>query len=628
MIGRFAEPGAYRELLRSADFIRTLLGGALALAAYLMETGSGAQSVAATLLALFSVAVNGLPIIRGAVTGVLHRRVNVDELVSLAIIACLARGEFLTAAVVSFIMVMGSLVEQATTDSARKAIRSLMSISPQTAIVLTDGVTVEKPIQDVKTGEILLVRPGDRNPVDAVIRRGRSAVDESSMTGEPIPVDKEPGDPVYAGTMNLSGVVEVEATRVGEDTTLGMVIRLVTEAEKHKPRAVKVIDRYAKWFTPLIIACAAFAWWLTGDPDRAVTVLIAGCPCALILAAPTAVVAAIGRAARSGILVKGGQYLEEAGRADVVLFDKTGTLTRGKPRVNGVFPAKGVEALNILTLAACVEQHSTHPLARAILKAAHYARVTIGQADEMCARIGLGVRGRVSGNWIEVGSACMAGGTANMPIELCEPLESIKEKGATPLLVYRNERPLGLISVADEIRPCARETVAALCSMNIDHVGILSGDHERSACMIAESVGLDRAWAQMMPEDKPRVVKEFQQRGKTVLFVGDGINDAPALATANVGIAMGDAGTNVALEASDIALMNDDISKIPFLIRLGRRMLTVIKRNIALGMLFNVLAVAAGGAGFLSPIMGALVHNIGSVVVVISSASMAFAREK
>jgi Cd2+/Zn2+-exporting ATPase len=627
MIGRFSKLGVYRELMRSSDFVRTLAAGALALASYVWDRHSGAATPIGMGLALLSITINGVPIIWGAVTGVLQRKVNVDELVSLAIIASLLQGEFLTAAVVSFVMVMGSLVEQATSDSARRAIQSLVGISPQTATVLDQGRAITRPIGEVRVGDLLLVKPGDRVPVDATVRKGASAVDESSMTGEAIPRDKAKGDPIYAGTLNMSGVLEIEATRVGEDTTLGKVIKLVAEAELHKPRAIRLIDRYARWFTPAILACAGIAWGLSGEVSRGIAVLIVGCPCALILAAPTAVVATLGRAARAGILVKGGQYLEEAGRGEVFLFDKTGTLTEGKPRVLEVVAVDGVAPEEVLKLAACAEQNSTHPLARAVLKAAHYARITIQQAEEMCTRIGFGVQARVQGSWVEVGSGCLTGGDIPVPIELSRSLEQIKERGATPLLVCRDHRFVGVIGVADRIRQSAKPAIERLCAMGVQHVGILSGDHQKSACLVADTLGLTDAWSELKPEDKLRVIKDFQALGKTVVFVGDGINDAPALAAANVGIAMGGAGTDVALETADIALMHDDISKVPFLVRLSRRMLRVITWNIAFGLFFNAMAVAASGLGLLTPIMGALVHNIGSVLVVVSSASLALTSE-
>ncbi len=628
MIGRFSHRGVYRELLQSREFHRTALAGGLALAGYSWDASGLSPWYVGSILALGSVALNGLPIVWGAVRGLMERRVNVDELVSIAIVASLVQGEFLTAAVVSFVMVLGSLIEQATSESARKAIQSLIDIAPDTATVLVGGRERAVPLDQVRVGDLLLVKPGERIPVDGHVARGITAVDESSMTGEPIPVEKTVGDSLGAGTLNQNGVIEMEATRVGDDTTLSKVIKLVADAEAHKPKGVRIIDRYARWFTPAILLCAGIAWAASGDVSRAITVLIVGCPCALILAAPTAIVATIGRAARAGILVKGGGYLEDVGRADVVLFDKTGTLTEGKPRVNSIVTVDGVTRDDALAKAASVEQHSTHPLARAVLKAAHYARVSVRQAEDMFTEIGLGVRARVGGRLVEVGSACLGGGGMQVPPGLMSHLESFKESGATPLVVYEEHKPLAVLSVADHVRGSAAGTISRLKSLGIDQVGILSGDHGKSVKRVADSVGITRTWSELKPQDKLDVIADLQKQDKTVIFVGDGINDAPALTVANVGIAMGAAGTHVALETADIALMKDDISRIPFLVRLSRRMTKTIRWNIAFGLFFNVAAVVASGSGHLTPIMGAVVHNVGSVLVVLSSASLVFASDK
>jgi len=626
MIGRFTHLGVYEELLQSRDFIKVGLGGLLALIGFLVEKFAPEQMIVSQGLILASVAINGLPVIVGAVKGLLEKRVNVDELLSLAIIACLFSGEFLTAAVVSGIMVLGALIEEATAESARKSIQALVKISPKKALVVTDGHEKSVLVEEVRIGDILLVKPGEQIPVDGVVVEGVSAIDESAITGEAIPLEKQAGDRIFAGTLNHNGVLKVQAEKVGSDTTLGKVIQLVSEAEAHKPKTTAFIDRFAKYFTPLIVGSAIAAWLFTGDFDRAVAVLIVGCPCALILAVPTATVAAIGRAARAGILVKGGQHFESVALADTLLFDKTGTLTEGNPRVDEIFPAEGIARDELLRQAASVECNSTHPLARAVIQAAHYARISIEAARDLFTEIGLGVRGNVDGGLVEVGSVYLMGGLA-APNSLQPGLNAVKQRGATPLMVYRDKQALGFLSVSDQIRHGADTTVARLKKLGIKDIGILSGDHEKSVSMVSKKVGIARWWSGLKPNDKLSIIQEMQRKNAKVIFVGDGINDAPALAIADTGIAMGAKGTEVALETADIALMGDDIGKLPFLITLGRKMLFIIKLNIAFGLIFNLISVLAGAGGFITPIMGALIHNIGSVLVVLSSASLGFLPE-
>lgn len=622
MIGRFAKLGVYQEVWQHRDFLKIGCGALLALAGYLLAGRGTEWELASQGLILAAVVINGLPVILGAIRGIIERRVNVDELLALAIIACLIGGEWLTAAVVSTIMVLGALIEEATAESARKSIQALIKVTPKKATVLEGDTTRIIAVEEVAVGDLLLVKPGEQIPVDGVIRQGLSAVDESAITGESLPREKAPGDRVYAGTLNHNGVLRMEAERIGENTTLGQVIRLVTEAEAHKPKSIAFIDRFAKYFTPLILACALAAWFFTGEFNRAVAVLIVGCPCALILAVPTATVAAIGRAARAGVLVKGGQHLEGVALADTVLFDKTGTLTEGNPRVEEIVAAEGVAGNDLLHHAAAVECNSTHPLARAVLQAAHYARLSVVAASDLFTEIGSGVRGSVAGRLIEVGSVDLHGGVGAVAETLKQPLEAARARGATPLLVYRDRQPMGFLSVSDRVRQGAEATIAALKNLGIGEIAILSGDHRQSVRLVGAKVGIDRLWHGLKPDDKLRTIRELQARGRRVVFVGDGINDAPALAVADVGIAMGARGTEVALETADIALMGDEIGKLPFLVGLGRRMLMIIKLNIAFGLVFNLVSVLAGASGLISPIVGAVVHNIGSVLVVLSSASL------
>ena len=623
MIGRFATPGVYRELFKLRDFYLALAAGLLAAAAFAIDFGKPHPGLAGNTLALISVTINGLPIVWGALRGLVKREVNVDELVSLAIVASLIQGEYLTAAVVSLVMTLGGLIEQATSESARKAIKSLIRISPQTATVLSEDAQQVVPIEQVIVGQVVLIKPGEQIPVDAVILSGISAVDESAMTGEPLPRQVRPDDNILAGTLNHNGVLTARTVKVGADTTLGKVISLVADAEQHRPEATRLIDRYARWFTPSILLCAGLAWALTGEVQRAVAVLIVGCPCALILAAPTATVAALGRAAKAGILVKGGQYLERVASVKAVLFDKTGTLTLGEPRVVEIACSEGIGEQELLACAAGAEQNCTHPLARAILKAAHYARVVVHGAENAFHEIGLGVRAMVDGSLIEVGSPSAGGHAAILPANLQRCLDGSMARGITPLVVYRDQAPVGVLNVSDQVRPVGRSTIESFKELGLTRLAILSGDHEQAARQVARAVGIEEVHAGLKPDGKVTVINQYQAQGLPVMFVGDGINDAPALAVSYVGVAMGAAGTDVALETADIALTHDDISKLPWLVKLSQRMLAIIKINLAFGVAFNAAAVVAGGLGWLTPIMAALVHNVGSVLVVMASASLA-----
>ena len=627
MIGRFSKVGVYKELFTAKEFGLCLMGGGLALGGYFWAWAHQSPAWIGIALTLASVILNGLPIVRGAVQGLLSRQVNVDELVSLAIVASMLQGEFLTAAVISFIMTLGSLVEEAVSESARRSIQALARMTPEKATLLSEGGERVVPISEVQVGDQLLIKPGERIPVDGIIVSGVAAVDESSVTGESIPRTRKQGDQVLAGSLDYNGVIEMQATRVGDNTTLGKVVQLVIEAEAQKPHSVRFVDTYAKWFTPVVLACAGLAWALSGEASRAVAVLVAGCPCALLMAAPTATVAAVARSAKSGILIKGGRHLEEVAKVDSVLFDKTGTLTLGEPRVEEVVTEDGLSEEELISCAAGAEQNCTHPLARAVMKAAHYAKITVARAENVLSEIGIGVRAVLNGNIIEVGSAYLGSGETTLPLPLRERLTAMKDRGATPLVVYRDQKPIGILGVTDTVRKTAQRAVENLRGLGITRMGILSGDHEKSVARVASATGIRETWAGLKPHDKLRIIDELQRQGHKIMFVGDGVNDAPALARANIGVAMGAAGTDVALETAGIALTHDEVAKLPFLIKLSRRMLTLIKVNIGLGLLFNIVAILGSSYGILSPIVAALFHNAGSIIVVVSSASLFLFRD-
>jgi Cd2+/Zn2+-exporting ATPase len=622
MIGRFSSLGDYKELFNTRDFLLCGSGGALAMAGWAWQWLGFSPAWIGLAMIVVSIAINGAPIVWGAAKGLWERQVNVDELVSLAIVASLLQGEHLSAAVISFIMTLGALVEEAISDSARKSIQALAAMTPEQATVLQGESQLVVPVKDVRVGDRLLVKPGERIPVDGQVLSGVTAVDESSITGESIPCTRKEGDLVLASTLNYNGVIEMQATRVGDDTAMGRVVLLVTEAEQHKPRAARFVDHYAAWFTPVVLLCAGLAWIISGEAARAVAVLVAGCPCALLMAAPTATVAAVARAAKAGVLVKGGRHLEEVAQADTVLFDKTGTLTLGAPRVAETATAEGVSREELIACAAGAEQDCAHPLARAVMKAAHYAKVRVLRAESVLSEIGLGVRAMLDGRLIEVGAADLGGGAAALPGVLRMRLEDMESQGATPLVVYRDHEPIGLLGVTDTVRVNASDTVKSLASLGMTRMGVLSGDHARAVARIADAVGLKETWSGLKPEDKLRVIEDMQRQGRRVLFVGDGVNDAPALAQANVGVAMGAAGTDVALDTAGVALTHDEVGKLPFLVRLARRMLALVKINIGLGLLFNAVAVFGSSYGMLSPIAASLFHNTGSIIVVLSSASL------
>ncbi|ATW27470.1 heavy metal translocating P-type ATPase [Candidatus Formimonas warabiya] len=608
MIGRYANQRNFKELLNIREFYLMALGSLLILFSYFLEPSF---PLLASVLALCAVAVLGGPIIWGAVTGLMQKQMNVDELVSLAIIASVAAGEYLSAAIVAFIMVLGSLLEKFTSQRARSAIQSLIRLSPAEASVLQDGVETVLPLGEIKAGDLVVIRSGERVPVDGVVMKGTASINQASLTGESLPVEKSVDDPVFAGSISYTGMLVVRVEKVGEDTTLGKLIRLVHEAEQLRAPVLRVADKYARYFTPFIVGLSILVYLISGDMYRSITVLIVGCPCAFILAAPTAVTAALGNAAKNGILIKNGASLEELGRIDATVFDKTGTLTKGEPVVEEIIPLNGKPEKYILSMAASAEKYSEHPLAGAVFQAAERSQSIIYDAENFRQIPGQGIEAMVENKKIFVGTA---------PTGADHPLSEMTAK--TYLTVKEDDQPIGYLGISDEIRSEAKLLVPALNRLGINKVVLLSGDRRTVAEHIAQITGIKELDAELLPEQKLDAIRKLQEQKYKVIMVGDGINDAPSLTTADIGIAMGAMGTDVAIESADIALMADDLTKIPYVIKLGQATLKTINYNIMFALVFNLLAILASSMGYLSPVLGAVTHNVGSVFVAANSAKL------
>jgi heavy metal translocating P-type ATPase len=568
-----------------------------------------------------SIFISGTPIVKGAITGLFTRGdIKAGLLVSIALIAAVAIGEYFAAGEVAFIMMIGELLENRTVAKAKAGVRQLLSVVPPTARVRRDGQETVLPVEKVKVGDLVLVKPGEHIPVDGKVVSGQSAVNQAAVTGEAMPVDKLPGDEVFIGSLNQLGALEIRATKVGADTTLAKVVKLVEEAENSKAPVTRTADRWATWLVPVALLTAIMVFIFTKDVIRAVTILIVFCPCALVLATPTAIMAGIGNAAGKGILVKSGTAMELSGKLAAVIFDKTGTLTRGKPEVTEIKSCSGFSEQDLLFLAAVAEKFSEHPLSRAIISKAQAENLTVMDPETFQARPGFGVKASHRGMEILVGNRkLMDQESVLISGEVEKYVERAEEKGQTAMLVAADGALAGVIVAADPVREESAAAVKILRENGINKILMLTGDNQRTAAAIAGKTGITDYLAGQLPEQKSETVIKLQGQGYRVAMVGDGINDAPALAFADVGIAMGVAGTDVAIQTAGIALMSEDIAKMAQLIKFSRRVLRIINLNILFSLLLNLIAVVLASAGIMGPVMGALVHNAGSVLVVLNS---------
>lgn len=558
----------------------------------------------------------GVPIVLEAIIGLITAfDIKADVLVSLALVASVCIGEDFAAGEVAFIMQIGALLEEMTVTRARAGIERLVHLTPQTARVIYDGHEQIIPAEEVKVGDRLCVLPGETVPVDGVIIAGQTSVNQAVMTGESLPIDKTVGDDVFSGTVNQFGAFEMEAVKVGEDSSIQRMIKLVQSADADKAKIVSIADRWATWIVVIALTAAALTWLISGEIIRAVTILVVFCPCALVLATPTAIMAAIGNAARHGFLVKEGDALERLASVSKIMFDKTGTLTCGTPEVVAVESLSEYDKEEIYYYAAAAEQRSEHPLGKAVVRSFGKKPVI---CDEFTMVPGEGIKAKVEGKSVKAGNLKMMDGM-ELPGKLEMRAGRYLNKGCTLIYVAIDGEFAGYIVMSDTVRSESSQMIRSLEGMKIRPV-LLTGDNNSAAHAIAEGLCISEVHAECLPEDKLDRIEEYQRNGSAVCMIGDGINDAPALKKADVGIAMGREGSDIAVDAADIALVDDEVKELPHLLSLSKRMMTTIKLNLSFSMGLNFLAIILAITGILGPVVGALVHNAGSVVVIINSA--------
>jgi Cd2+/Zn2+-exporting ATPase len=601
-----------------------VVAGVLLVAGWLLETSGSVPALVPTGVWALSMASGGFFAIRGSVKSLLQLRIDIETMMVVAAVGAAVLGAWFEGAFLLFLFAAGHALEHRAMDRARRSIESLGALRPEVARVRRGGDVVEVPVGDVQRGEHVVVRPGDRVPLDGVIREGRSSLEQAAITGESIPVAKKAGDEVFSGTINCEGMLEVEVTRLSSESVLARVVDMVAEAEAQKGPNQRFAQRLERTVAPLVMIGAGVfpvVLILLGTPVkeailRAVALLVAASPCALAISTPSAVLSAVAAAARGGVLVKGGIYLELLAKVNVIAFDKTGTLTVGRPKLLSTVPAQGVSREELLGTAASVESLSAHPLARAVVDAAAEGGIQAPAGSDLEAIHGKGIRAKVGGAAVDVGSLALFEGDA-VPAEISAEVQKLEEAGQTTMVVRKAGRYLGVLGVADTLRPGARQVVHTLKDSGIRHTVMLSGDNARVARSIAEQVGLDEAKAPLMPADKVTAVRELGRKG-SVAMVGDGVNDAPALAAAAVGVAMGGAGSDAALETADVVLMSDDLSRLPFALGLARQATVVMQQNLVISLGISGILIIAAVFG-LTQISHAVVLHEGSTLLVVAN---------
>ena len=605
----------------SLFIIGILVGGVLVIGSYIAAWAFD-DSFYSDALALVGAVMLAIPIVVHAIKHLARGHMHMDEIVAIAVVAALAASDYKTAGAVAFFLLLANLIETRTALGARASIESLVRLSPTKARRLAEGgAEQEVDPRELSPGDVVRVRPGDNIPADGEIVVGQSSINEANVTGESLPVDKQVGDEVFSGTNNLAGAIDVKVTRAGEDTTLGKVRKLILEAEKTRIPIMRLIDRYASWYTPTILMLTATVLLFTRDMDRAVTMLIVACPCALILAVPTAMVAALSCAARLGIFVKDVSNIELARDVNAFVFDKTGTLTTGQLTVTRMMPAPGVDGAELLTAAASAEHLSRHPVARAVSAVAEKAHVSVAEPSEFEEVSGRGVRARVDGRTILVGRRAWLG-EQDVGFDSMAADEYAEPEGLSTLYVARNGKLLGWIGLEDRTRDEARQAMSEMSQLGIRQLVMVTGDRWSVARRVAREMGCTEVQAEVLPADKLELVAALKEQGRKVAVVGDGVNDAPALAAGDLSIAMGAAGSDVAINSATIALMNNDLRRLPFLVRLSRKAMGVVHQNLLFGVIFIVAFEVLAGLGWLAPLLGAVLHVGAATFVIFNSARL------
>jgi Cd2+/Zn2+-exporting ATPase len=620
-------------LWRNQAAIRTFISGILLILGWLLYFVFGEGNTYSLLAYVSSIVIGGYVLFIQGIRNLIRFTFDMKTLMTIAIMGATAIGEWGEGATVVFLFAISEALETYSMDKARQSIRTLMDIAPKEATIRRGQEELQVLVDQIQIGDIMIVKPGQKLAMDGTVLKGQSTINQAAITGESIPVFKNVHDEVFAGTLNEEGILEVEVTKRVEDTTIAKIIHLVEEAQEERAPSQAFIDRFARYYTPAIILIAlgivtipplllngVWEEWIY----RGLTVLVVGCPCALIISTPVAIVTAIGNAARNGVLIKGGVYLEEAGSLSAIAFDKTGTLTEGVPKVTDILNLGFLSDNELLTLAATIEKGSQHPLASAIIRRAEQEmkkdqrinnqEVTV---DEFTSLTGKGVKARINETLYYIGSPSLFEEVLKDGIaeEISKQIKELQQQGKTVMILGTEQDLLGLLAVADQVRKNSKQVIQKLQSLGIKHIMMLTGDHRYTARAIGNQLGLDEVKAELLPQDKLTIIKQVKKQGRRIAMVGDGVNDAPALAASTVGIAMGGAGTDTALETADIALMGDDLSKLPYTIQLSRKALQIIKQNITFSIVLKLFALLLIVPGWLTLWM-AIFADMGATLLV------------